>query len=202
MDNKLQELTDKLYNEGLSKGKADGEAFLEEAKKKAESIISDAKAQAESIKAQAEKDAAELRSKTESDIKMASAQTLQSVKSDIENMIVAKSAGEGVSKALSSEDFMKEIITAVAKNFSAENPQDISLVLPESLKAKLEPFVNGELSRIIGKGVTASFSKKIPGGFTIGPKDGSYFISLTDDTFKSLIAEYMRPATKKLLFGE
>lgn len=202
MDNKLQELTDKLYNEGLSKGKADGEAFLEEAKKKAESIISDAKAQAESIKAQAEKDAAELRSKTESDIKMASAQTLQSVKSDIENMIVAKSAGEGVSKALSSEDFMKEIITAVAKNFSAENPQDISLVLPESLKAKLEPFISGELSRIIGKGVTASFSKKIPGGFTIGPKDGSYFISLTDDTFKSLIAEYMRPATKKLLFGE
>jgi hypothetical protein len=26
MKNKLQELTDKLYNEGLSKGKAEGEA--------------------------------------------------------------------------------------------------------------------------------------------------------------------------------
>ena len=33
MQNKLQELTDKLYNEGLSKGKQEGEAILNEAKK-------------------------------------------------------------------------------------------------------------------------------------------------------------------------
>ena len=32
MQNKLQELTDKLYNEGLSKGKQEGEAILNEAK--------------------------------------------------------------------------------------------------------------------------------------------------------------------------
>ena len=50
--------------------------------------------------------------------------------------------------------------------------------------------------------MNASFSKKIAGGFTIGPKDGSYFISLTDETFKELISEYLRPATRKLLFGE
>ena len=33
MQNKLQELTDKLYNEGLSKGKQEGEAILNEAKR-------------------------------------------------------------------------------------------------------------------------------------------------------------------------
>ena len=48
----------------------------------------------------------------------------------------------------------------------------------------------------------ATFSKKIAGGFRIGPKDGGYFISLTEDTFKNLIGEYLRPTTKKLLFGE
>ena len=58
-----------------------------------------------------------------------------------------------------------------------------------------------ELSKAIGKGITAQFSKKISGGFTIGPKDGSYFISLTDETFKSLIGEYLKADTKKLLFG-
>ncbi len=51
-------------------------------------------------------------------------------------------------------------------------------------------------------GVIAKFSKKVAGGFTIGPKDGSYFISLTDETFKSLIGDYLRPATRKILFGE
>ena len=51
-------------------------------------------------------------------------------------------------------------------------------------------------------GISASFSKKVSGGFNIGPKDGSYFISFTDETFRSLISEYLRPATRKILFGE
>ena len=47
MQNKLQELTDKLYNEGLSKGKQEGEEILAKAKVQAEEIIAKAKAEAE-----------------------------------------------------------------------------------------------------------------------------------------------------------
>ena len=39
MQNKLQELTDKLYNEGLSKGKQEAELLRANAKKEAEKII-------------------------------------------------------------------------------------------------------------------------------------------------------------------
>ncbi|MBQ8070607.1 MAG: hypothetical protein IJ202_07135 [Bacteroidales bacterium] len=199
---KLQELTDKLYNEGLSKGKQEGEAMIQKAKDTAAQIISEAKAQAEEILAKAKKDAADYQTKIESDLKMASAQALQSTRKDIENLVVGKVVDAPVKAAVSSPDFLKEIITAVAKNFSAEQATDIALVLPESLKESLEPFVKNELSKIIGKGIDASFSKKIAGGFNIGPKDGSYFVSMTDDTFNGLISEYLRPATKKLLFGE
>ena len=199
---KLQELTDKLYNEGLSKGKQEGEAMIQKAKDTAAQIISEAKAQAEEILAKAKKDAADYQTKIESDLKMASAQALQSTRKDIENLVVGKVVDAPVKAAVSSPDFLKEIITAVAKNFSAEQATDIALVLPESLKESLEPFVKNELSKIIGKGIDASFSKKIAGGFNIGPKDGSYFVSMTDDTFNGVISEYLRPATKKLLFGE
>ena len=78
----------------------------------------------------------------------------------------------------------------------------MSLVLPESLRAKLEPWVSSELASLLSVPVEAGFSKKISGGFTIGPKDGSYFISFSDTTFDELIAEYLRPVTRKLLFGE
>ena len=43
MDNKLQELTDKLYNEGLSKGKQEAEALKAAAAKESEQIISEAR---------------------------------------------------------------------------------------------------------------------------------------------------------------
>ena len=197
---KLQELTQKLYQEGLQKGKEEGEAILAKARAEAEQIVKKAQEEAAAIKAKAEKEAADYKVKVEGDVKMASTQTVQATRAAVENLIVAK-AVEPVKGALSSEDFLKEIITAVAQKFSAQESADLSLVLPEKLQKQLEPFVKGELSKAIGKGVEASFSKKMEGGFKIGPKDGSYFISLTDDAFQALIGEYLRPVTKKILFG-
>ena len=202
MQNKLQELTDKLYEEGLSKGKAEGERILAEARAEAERIVSQARQQAEEIREQASKDAAEMKSKVESDLKMASAQTLQATRKDIEQLVIAKVADEKVGKALADPDFLKQVILAVAQRFSAQESADLSLILPASLQAQLEPFVRGELAKALGTGVSASFSKKVAGGFRIGPKDGSYFISLTDETFQALIGEYLRPVTRRFLFEQ
>ena len=198
---KLQELTDRLYSEGLSKGKEEGEKLLQQAGKQAEEILAEAKAQAAAIVAKAEKDAADLVEKAESDVRKASQQALQTTKTEIENLLLNSVCGTKVGEALSSADFLKEIIKTVAEKFSAEQATDLSLVLPAALQEKMEPFVKGELAKSLKAGVEVQYSKKIAGGFTIGPKDGGYYISLTDETFKSLIGEYLRPATRKLLFG-
>ena len=200
MQNKLQELTEKLYNEGLAKGKEEGELILKQAKQEAAATLEKAKAEAAAIVAKAEKDARDLRSKAESDIRMASAQSLQATKKDIENLVVAKLSGEKVSQALNDLDFIKEIIRCVAEKFSAS--EGLELVLPEKLRAELEPWVKNELSKALEGGLKANFSKKIAGGFTIAPADGGWFVSFTQESFNALIAEYLRPVTKKLLFGE
>lgn len=197
---KLQELTQKLYQEGLSKGKEEGEAILAKAKAEAQEIVKQAQEQAAAIVAKAEKEAADYKVKLEGDVKMASAQALQSTRAAVENLIVAK-AVEPVKGQLASADFLKEIIATVAQKFSVQESADLALVLPEKLQKELEPFVKGELAGTIGKGIEVSFSKKVEGGFKIGPKDGSYFISLTDESFQALIGEYLRPATKRILFG-
>ena len=198
---KLQELTQKLYEEGLAKGKQDGEALLQKAQSEAEGIVKQAQEEAEAILAKARKDAEDFKVKVEGDVKMAAQQAVQATRTDIENLVVSKVVDGTVDKALANEDYLKGIITAVAQKFSADEPADLSLVLPENLKKALEPFVKNELGKLLGKGVDATFSKKVAGGFKIGPKDGGYFVSLTDDTFKDLIGSYLRPATKKLLFG-
>ena len=199
--NKLQELTDKLYNEGLSKGRQEGEELLAKAKVQAEEMVAKAQAEAAQIVAAAQKQADEIKSKVASDIKMASSQSLAATKKDIETLIVGKMADEPVKKALASADFVKELIQAVAAKFTTEGPVDLALILPESLQKELEPFVTNELAKSLNAGIEASFSKKVSGGFKIGPKDGGYFVSFTDETFSELIAEYLRPATKKILFG-
>ena len=201
MQNKLQELTDKLYNEGLAKGKQEGEEILAKAKVQADEVIAKAQAEAAQIVAAAQKQAEEIKVKTASDVKMASSQSLAATKKDIETLVVSKMTDEAVKTALSSADFVKDLIKAVAEKFTTDGPVDLALVLPENLKKDLEPFVTKELAKILGAGVEANFSKKVNGGFQIGPKEGGYFVSFTQDTFDQLISEYLRPTTKKLLFG-
>ena len=201
MSNKLQELTDRLYNEGLSKGKEEGEILLFKARKEADEIIANARKQAEDIVTEAENRAAHLKEKAESDIKMASEQALMATKKDIENLLVNALCAEETEKVLSEEKFLKEIILAVAQKFSTQQSEDISLVLPASLKSMLEPWVSTELKKVLKKEISVDFSKKIKGGFSIGPQNGSWYISMSDESFKALISEYLRPVTKKLLFG-
>lgn len=201
MQNKLQELTDKLYNEGLSKGKQEGEAILAQARKDAEDIVAKAKKEADALLAAASKEAEDLKTKVTGDLKMAAGQSIAATRQDIESLIVAKMTEKEIKTAMTSADFVKETIAAVAKGFNASEPVDLEVLLPESLKNELEPFIENELGKALKGGISASFSKKVSGGFTIAPKDGGYFISFTEETFKELISEYLRPATKKILFG-
>jgi V/A-type H+-transporting ATPase subunit E len=203
MQDKLQQLTDRLYNEGLSKGKHDGEELLQKAQAEAEGIIAQAKAEAERIVAQAEKDAEELKTKVTADVKMAATQSIAVTKQEIEKMVVTKAAAEGVKANMSDAAFVKELIMTVVKAFNPQNaaPVDLNLILPESMKAEVEPFVKNEIANQFKGEVKVDYSKKMNGGFKISPKDGGYMLQFTDEEFTQLIANYLRPATKKILFG-
>ena len=54
MENKLQQLTQKLYDEGLEKGRAEAERLVAEAKTNAAKIVKEAEAQAARLKVQHE----------------------------------------------------------------------------------------------------------------------------------------------------
>lgn len=199
---KLKELTDRLYAEGLAKGRDEGEKLLEQARKQAEEIVARAQAEADRIVENAEKRSGDMLAKAASDVKMASTQALDKARESILNVITAKSVESGVKNALGDTEFAKQVIMAAAKAFSTQNSCDLEIVLPESCRKDIVDYVKGAVSGAIGKGIDVSLSKKFDGGLTIGPKDGGYFVSLTDVTFADIIKEYLRPATRKALFGE
>ena len=203
MQDKLQELTDRLYNEGLSKGKQDGEALLKKAQGEADRIVADAKAEAERIIAQAHKEAEELKTKVNADVKMAATQSIAVTKQEIEQMVVTQAAAQGVKTNMGNADFVKELVKDVVKAFNPDNaaPVALDLILPESLKTQLEPFVQNEIASQFKDAVKVDYSKKMNGGFKVAPKDGGYVLQFTDEEFTQLIANYLRPATKKILFG-
>ena len=204
MQDKLQELTDRLYEEGLSKGRQEAEELLAKARAEAKEIVEKAHAEADAIVREAEMKAAETRTTVEGDLKMASTQTISAVQQQVENMVVTEAVAKPVGAALSDQKFVKELIATVVKAFNAANPdgQGLEVILPAQAQNELEQAFNNEVVKDLAKGLEVKNVKGLANGFKIGPKDGGYQISFTADDFTGLIGEYLRPASKKILFGK
>lgn len=202
MQKKLQELTDRLYEEGLSKGRQEADELLAKARKEAEEIVAQAKVEAEAVRADAEKRASKIRTMVQGDIKMASSQTIAALKQKVENMVLTEAVSKPVGSALSDKDFVKDLIAMVVRAFNASNPDGIALevILPAQAQKELETALRNEIVKDLGKGIEVKNMKGLANGFKIGPKDGGYQLSFTEDDFTNLISEYLRPATKKILF--
>ena len=179
----------------------EGEAVLANARVQAAEIVDNAKKEAAGIVAAARKEAENIRAKADGDLRIAAGQSIEATRQAIENLVVCNLTQKEVSSALTSAAFVKELLTAVVKAYSASSEAEgLDAVLPETLKKETEPFIKKELASMLKGGLNVTYSKKISGGFTISPKGSGYFISFTDETFNSLISEYLRPATKKILF--
>jgi len=200
MEAKIQELTDKIYKEGVEKGEEKAKEVISEAESKAAGIVKDAEAKAAKIVADAEKQAEELKQKTESEIKLSGSQAVSAIKNRIVGLVTAKVVDEATTKVLSDTGTLKEFIHEVVKNWKASSGEvpNLQVLLPAARQE--------ELARAFESGASAAlkvgFAKDIKAGFKIGPADGSYKISLTDTDFQEFFKEYLRPRTRAYLFGE
>jgi V/A-type H+-transporting ATPase subunit E len=202
MQNKLQELTDKLYKEGLSKGQEEAAQLVDAAKKEAAQIIADAKAAAEQLVAEANKAASEAKFNAEGDIQLAARQMMTKMKQSVESLIVAKVIATPATAAMSDTEFLKTIIKTAIERFDPKAAGiQLSVLLPADKQQALQSFVTEQTKQQLFGGVDFQFHDSIKAGFKIGPKDGGYHISLTDKDFENLFAAALRPHIRTLLFG-
>lgn len=200
MGNKLQELTDKLYQEGLEKGRAEADNLVAEAKSKAQKIVAEAEARAAEIVAAAEDKAADVEKNAMTEISLAGKQAVAKIKAEIENLIVAKSAGEGVKSANLDATFIKDMLLAVAKGWNNGAKVELSALLPEAKKAELDKGIAAAAKALLAEGVEVGFSADVKSGFKVGEKNGGYYISFSDESFQALLSSYLRDKVAELLF--
>lgn len=204
MQNKLQELTDKLYNEGLSKGKQEADEMLAKAKKEAAEIISNAREEYGKIVSEANREAADIKHKIESEIKMAFRQSLTTLKNQIENTLISNSVNKPITAVTENSALIKELITTAIASFNPKGSDSVSLslLLPENKRSELEGFIQNDIAKQLKAGIEVGFDKKLQNGFKIGPKNEGYHISFTDKDLQQLFSEYLKPKTREFLFTE
>jgi V/A-type H+-transporting ATPase subunit E len=200
MESKLQQLTEKLYHEGLSKGKSEAEHLVEHAHQQAEQIVANAKKQAIEIVAQAEKSAIDAKRNAEAEIDLASRQTIARVKQTVENLIVAKTIEVPIAKAFDDIAFVKDLIQFVVKNMHASG--DLAVVLPANKEAEFLNLIQANMQQAFGEVVDVKFERGIKSGFRIGTVKGGYQLTFTDADFTELFKSHIRSKLVELLFGK
>ena len=202
MENKLQELTARLYGEGLEKGRAEADRLVEEAKAKAATILSEAKTEAEKIVKAAEVKAADIEKNSMTEIALAGREAIAKIKNELASAIIAKSTTEAIKGATVDASFVKELLLEVAKNWNGASEQtSLKALLPQAKEEEFKNAFEASAKELLAAGIEVGYSKEVKNGFKVGEKDGGYYIAFTDESFEALLDEYLREKVSQLLFA-
>jgi len=204
MESKLQELTNKLYNEGVEKANEEAERIKSEAQKEADQIKNNARQEADQIIQKAKQESEDMKKNVRSEVDLAAKQTLREVQKQITGMITTSVIKKPVQNAMEDTEFVKKIIESIIKNWSpqSQEPVNISVTLPEKMQKELQDYLENKAAKELNAGIEVDVSDRMKGGFSIGPADGSYKISFSEEDFENFFKGYLRPRTVEMLFEQ
>lgn len=200
MQTKLQELTDKIYQEGVQKAQNEAEELLTRAKNEAAEIVAKAHVDAQKILEESERKAKENARNVESELKLSAGQAMSALKQSIAQLITMKVVNPGVNAIFSDTKFLSELLLKIVEGFVQKGDFDLKVLLSPKDLLQLDGFIRNSFSTELNQGLVVEADAKVKGGFKIGPKDGSYLISFTEEDFKNFFRTYVRAKSSELLF--
>lgn len=196
MENKIQELTEKIYREGVEKGNAQAQAIVSKAQEEAKGIVEKAQAEADAIIQNAKKSAEEISENSKSELKRFGSQAVNALKNEVTNMLSSEIVKSDVSQLASNKEFMNEFILNLAKKWSASEGIVISTADADSLKS----YFAGKAKDLLDGSVDIKLDKGIKTQFSIAPQDGSYRVNFGEEEFENYLKGFLRPQLVELLF--
>jgi len=201
MSDQLQELLQRIHNDGVKKAQDEAQEILEAAETQANDLIAKAQAEAEQIIANARRTADDLHKNTDSDIKLGAQHTMSVIKHKITEVLLNTAIEQPVKESFQAQSFLRDLILEVVKAWHSSS-DSIRLILPEQLQNKLDDLLRQSIPDALSRQIKVEFSPQMKDGFAIEPQDGTYKLSFTDADFVNLFRSYLRPRTAKLLFKD
>ncbi len=196
MENKIQELADKIYQEGVEKGNAEARKLVQQAREEAEAVVADARKQAESILSEARKSAGEMADNAKSELRLFARQSVDALKSEIASLLTRQVVSDAVKGFVADKDALNEFMLKVASQWSADEPIVISTADAESLRK----YFAAKAKALLDKGVKIEQVNGMKALFSISPAGGSYRVDFGEEEFENYFKSFLRPQLVDMLF--
>lgn len=196
MDTQIQALTEKVYNEGVNKGKEEATRLIEEAKAYAAKLEAEAKTRAEKIVRDAECQSNELKQNTERELRLQANQLIDATRASLIEQLTGEIATANVQAMQTNPEFIQSVILELVKGFDISKGVEVSTSIAE----KLEAYFAQNAKHLLEQGVTI---KQVAGkttDFTLRPVDGSFKLQIGEAEFAELFKSILRPQLAQQLF--
>ena len=200
MENKLDVLTKKLYEEGVDKANQEAEKIIANAKESAAKLVAEAEAKARDIMAAAESESESLKKKSESEMALSARQAITALKQAVTDLISGAVSGEIAKTGFEDKAFVQELLIEIVKKWDVSSGNlDLALILSDEEKAKFQQFVAAKYKDLLDKGLEVR-AGNVKEAFVIQPKNGGYQITFSEELFDTFLNQYMISFTKALLY--
>ena len=196
MDSKIQELTEKLYNEGVEKGQEEADHIIENAQKEKEFLLKNARTEAENIITEASKSAAEMKKNVESELRMYAAQSINALKTEAANLINDQIVSDAVKLAFDDKAFMQQLILKLVSEWHRKE----RLVIEVSDAQALKQYFELHAKELLSKGIEIKQVNGRATSFSIVAEDGAYRVNFGEKEFVDYFKTFLRPQLIELLF--
>ena len=196
MENKIQELTDKIYREGVEKGNEEAQRLVSNAREEAAKILEEARKEAEAIVAAARNAAAETAENTQSEIKLFAGQAVNALKTEITSLLTNQVVSKAVKDFVADKDYLNKFIVSLATQWVA----DEAIVISTSDAEGLKKFFAANAKAVLDKGVKIEQVNGNKTLFTISPADCSYKVNFGEEEFENYFKDFLRPQLVEMLF--
>lgn len=196
MEKRIQDLTEKLYKEGVEKGNAQADVIITDAKNNAKDIIDQAHEEAKQIIAIAKKQNEDLKQKTINELKLYAAQTVEAVKTSLTDCITNSIVENATQEVLDDKKYMQELILRLVTEWSKKE----DLVIESEDAQSLRSFFTVKAKDLLDKSIKIEEVNGHKHSFSVKPADGSYKIVFGDSEFEELFKDFLRPTLIELLY--
>jgi V/A-type H+-transporting ATPase subunit E len=196
MDNKVQEITDKIYREGVEKGQEEAQKIVEAAEATKAELLKKAQQEAEKIVADAKKSAEELAKNTRSELQLYAGRAVEALKSEIANLVTGSVVDAAVKATVNNEWLQKLMLTLATDWVTKEH-----VVIQTADAAALTQYFARHANDLLGKGVQIEQMSGKTTGFTIMPADKGFKVQFGEAEFAAYFKEFLRPQLVEMLFN-
>lgn len=196
MNNKIQELTDIIYNEGVAKGQAQADQIIAQANDQAAKIVADAQKQADSLLAAARKEAADNAENVQKELRLHAAQAVEALKSEIATVVTDKIVQDSVKGFTADQKSFNEFMLRIAQEWGKNQQIEIKAQDADALTR----YFTANAKALLDKGVKITQVNGQPAEFSIQPADGSYKVNFGTEEFMNWFKSMLRPQLAQTLF--